>query len=70
MKTAVSVPERVFASAEELAARLGVTRSELYTRALASLVEKHGEDLITAKLNEVCGSEGEESSLDQGIVAL
>jgi hypothetical protein len=63
MKTAVSIPDRVFLSAEKLAARLGVSRSELYARALASLVEKHREDLITTQLNEIYGPGGEASSL-------
>ena len=65
MKTAVSIPDRVFESAEKLAARLGVSRSQLYAKALASLVEKHREDLITSRLNEVYGPGGEESSLDR-----
>lgn len=70
MKTAVSIPDRVFQSAEKLAARLGVSRSELYTRALADLVEKHREDLITCKLNEIFGSGREESSLDRDVASL
>ena len=53
MKTAISVPDRVFRSAEQLAARLGVSRSELYSKALAAMVEKHRDDLVTARLNEV-----------------
>lgn len=65
MKTAVSIPDRVFESAEKLAARLGVSRSQLYAKALASLVERHREDLITSRLNEVYGPGGEESSLDR-----
>lgn len=63
MKTAVSIPDRVFQSAEKLATRLGVSRSQLYANALASLVEKHREDLITSQLNEVYGPSDEESSL-------
>jgi len=70
MKTAVSIPDRVFESAEKLAARLGVSRSELYARALASLVEKHREDLITARLNEIYCPGGEDSSLDREVAAL
>jgi hypothetical protein len=62
MKTAVSIPDRVFQSAEKLAARLGISRSELYAKALVSLVEKHREDVITSKLNEVYGDE--DSSLE------
>jgi len=67
MKTAVSIPDRVFESAEKLAARLGVSRSQLYARALASLVEKHREDLITSRLNEIYDADGESSSLARDI---
>ena len=70
MKTAVSIPDRVFQSAEKLAARLGVSRSELYAKALAALVEKHREDVVTAQLNEVYGPEGEQSSLDRDVARL
>lgn len=65
MKTAVSIPDRVFESAEKLAARLGVSRSQLYAKALAGLVEKHREDLITSRLNEIYGPDREDSSLDR-----
>lgn len=67
MKTAVSIPDRVFESAEKLAARLGVSRSQLYARALAALVEKHREDVITSRLNEVYGLQGERSSLERDV---
>lgn len=70
MKTAVSIPDRVFQSAEKLAARLGVSRSELYAKALAALVEKHREDVVTAQLNEVYGPEGEPSSLERDVTLL
>ena len=70
MKTAVSIPDRVFQSAEKLAARLGVSRSELYAKALAALVEKHREDVVTAQLNEVYGPEGEPSSLERDVALL
>ena len=70
MKTAISIPDRVFQSAEKLAARLGVSRSELYAKALAALVEKHSEDVVTAQLNEVYASEGEQSSLAPDVARL
>lgn len=38
MKTAISVPDEIFELAEQLAARLGVSRSELYTTALRTLL--------------------------------
>jgi metal-responsive CopG/Arc/MetJ family transcriptional regulator len=70
MKTAVSIPDRVFQSAEKLAARLGVSRSELYAKALAALIEKHRDDLITSQLNEIYGVNGERSSLDREVSEL
>ena len=70
MKTAVSIPDPVFQSAEKLAARLGVSRSELYAKALAALVDKHREDVVTSELNEIYGAEGEPSSLDQEVARL
>ena len=70
MKTAVSIPDRVFQSAEKLAARLGVSRSELYAKALSALVEKHREDIVTAQLNEVYGTKSEQSSLDRDVALL
>ena len=41
MKTAVSIPDPVFKAAEELAKRLGASRSELYSRALEDFDKKH-----------------------------
>ena len=70
MKAAISVPDRVFRSAEQLAARLGVSRSELYANALAALVDKHQDDLITSRLNEIYGPDREDSSLDAEIAML
>jgi len=65
MKTAISIPDKVYRSAEALAARLGVSRSELYARALAALVEKHRESLITERLNQIYAPEGESGALDR-----
>lgn len=52
MKTAVSIPDRVFKSAEKLARRLGLSRSELYARALADWIERRDEAHITEQINE------------------
>ena len=70
MKTAISIPDGVFRSAEQLAARLGVSRSQLYSKALAALVDKHRDDLITSRLNEIYGPGGESSSVDAGLASL
>jgi metal-responsive CopG/Arc/MetJ family transcriptional regulator len=50
VKTAVSIPDEVYAEAEQVAARRGVNRSELYTRALRLLLaEERG---LTERINE------------------
>jgi metal-responsive CopG/Arc/MetJ family transcriptional regulator len=57
MKTAISIPDGVFESAEALAQKLGISRSELYSIAVAEYLAKfRGED-ITARLNEVYARE-------------
>jgi metal-responsive CopG/Arc/MetJ family transcriptional regulator len=69
MKTAVSIPDPVFRSADELAARLRISRSELYSRALAAMIDQHRESLITERLNSVYGREPD-SKLDPGVAAI
>ncbi|MFO7609940.1 MAG: ribbon-helix-helix protein, CopG family [Candidatus Krumholzibacteriia bacterium] len=58
MKTAISIPDDLFAAAESLARRLGVSRSRLYRTALAAYLERHDEDEITARLDQVHGAAG------------
>lgn len=53
MKIAISVPDAVFAAAEALARELPVSRSELYTRALAAYLDTRGAAAITEKLNAI-----------------
>ena len=53
MKTAISLPDELFASADSLAERLRVSRSELYATAVAEYVAKHRDAEVTARLNEV-----------------
>jgi len=57
MKTAISLPDDLFASADELARRLGVSRSELYANAVAEYLAKHRGQDVTARLNEVYADE-------------
>ena len=68
MKTAVSIPDPVFAAAEKLATRLGNSRSQPYTRALAELLEKRREDRITERLDRLYAREL--SSLDPVLARL
>jgi len=53
MKTAISIPDNVFRAAERLARRLGLSRSELYARAVAEFVAQHRGQDITERLNAV-----------------
>lgn len=68
MKTEVSIPDPIFAAVEQMAARLGLSLNEIYTRAVTDWLARHqnGErkqepecewqhlsgDEITARLNE------------------
>ncbi len=62
MKTAISIPDPIFKTAERLARRLGITRSRLYTKAVTEYIQKHKNDKVCEKLNEIY--EREPSSLD------
>lgn len=53
MKTAISVPDPVFEAAEELAKRLGISRSQLYTTALTRYLDSLNDEAVTQALNEV-----------------
>jgi hypothetical protein len=60
MKTAVSIPDELFVSAERLARRLGMSRSELYARALRQYVREHRNEGITERLDAIYGTEPSE----------
>jgi predicted transcriptional regulator len=53
MKTAISLPDAVFAAAERVAKKLRMSRSELYSAAIAEFVAVHDEAEITAGLDKV-----------------
>lgn len=53
MKTAISLPDDLFASAESLAERLGVSRSSLFATAVAEFIAKHQGRKVTAQLDAV-----------------
>jgi metal-responsive CopG/Arc/MetJ family transcriptional regulator len=53
MKTAISLPDRVYFEAEETAQNLGISRSALYLNALSEYLKKNNRKNITQKLNEV-----------------
>ncbi len=57
MKIAISVPDSVFEPADELAEELGISRSELYSTAVAEYLAKHRAEDVTARLNDVYARE-------------
>lgn len=56
MKTAVSLPDDLFALAEITAKRLHISRSRLYARAISEFVNRVQSDNVTEQLNRVYGT--------------
>jgi hypothetical protein len=54
MKTAVSIPDAVYITAERLARHMRKSRSQLYSEALAEYVARHSPDEVTEAMNKVC----------------
>lgn len=65
MKTAISLPDELFASADALARKLGLSRSRLVATALTEFVAKHRASRVTERLDAVYGRE--DSGLDPGL---
>jgi predicted transcriptional regulator len=59
MKTAISLPDEIFEAAELLAQKLGLSRSELYARAVREYVERQRRDNVTARLDAVYADDDE-----------
>ncbi len=57
MKTAVSIPDSIFLEGDQLAKRMGLSRSELYSRAVSGFVKFHSEEGTTEALNRVYSEE-------------
>jgi metal-responsive CopG/Arc/MetJ family transcriptional regulator len=60
MKVAISLPDPVFAAAEQLARRLRVSRSQLYAQALEEYLAKRQDSRVTERLDAVYAA-GQES---------
>lgn len=58
MKTAVSVPDDLFAQVDRLARRSRRSRSEVYSAALREYVARHAPDEVTAGLDTVIAEIG------------
>ena len=60
MKTAISVPDALFQSADKLAKQLGMSRSELYSTAVKQFVDAQQRELDRIKLEEVYSEDDSE----------
>jgi len=65
MKTAISIPDSLFQAAEDLAKRLGVSRSRLFQIAIIAFLDEHRQDRVTEALDGVYGSGGEKAEVDR-----
>ena len=70
MKTAVSVPDKIFEAADRMAAQLGTSRSKLYATAIAEYLERHKSQGVTERLDAVYSDYPEDSDLDPVLNAL
>ncbi len=61
MKTAVSIPDRLFQRAEALARRLGKSRSQVYREALTEYVLRRDPQSVTSALDEIVDETGGET---------
>ena len=66
MKTAISIPDDLFSTADRLAKRLQMSRSELYARAVAEYVAEHRHVRLKERLDEIYGAEP--SSVDLSLL--
>lgn len=55
MKTAISIPDKIYAEAERLSRRYKKSRSQVYAEAVAEYLARHDSDAVTEAMNQVCG---------------
>jgi hypothetical protein len=74
MKVAVFVPDDLFERADEVASRLGLNRSQLYTRAIQEFLGAQDADPVTQRLDELAeelgpgpGTGGGRRLIDHGV---
>jgi metal-responsive CopG/Arc/MetJ family transcriptional regulator len=65
MKIAISLPDELSANADNLATKLGLSRSRLIALALAEFIAKHRASKVTERLDAVYATE--ESTVDRPV---
>ncbi len=68
MKTAISVPDDVFKKAERAAKRLGISRSEFFSKAADALAHEVNQQDLTARINAVLAKS--DSKLDLAVAKM
>lgn len=56
MKTAISLPDKLFQDADAFAKRAGISRSELYATAIREYLARRNADSVIIQLNAVYGA--------------
>lgn len=68
MKTAISVPDGIFRTAEDFARERKLSRSALFTHAVKEFLAHHRQEGVTERLNRVYRTE--DSRLDSALAKL
>ena len=68
LKTAISIPEDIYRDAEDTAKKLGMTRSRLYSTAVADFLKRYRKEDIKLKLNDVYAAGN--SGINPALVAM
>jgi len=70
MKTAISLPDKLYQEAERTAQSMGLPRSQLFAKALEEFIEHHKRENVTEKLNQVYSKISENYNDNIGIETL
>jgi metal-responsive CopG/Arc/MetJ family transcriptional regulator len=70
MKTAISIPDPLFEATEQLARRLGKSRSQLVADALRAYLERYSDEAITRRINQIVDADPDAAQLDPVLDAL
>jgi len=68
MKTAISIPDPLFEEAERFSKRRGISRSRLYSQAVAAYLKSQAASGVRESLDAVYGSE--DSTVDEVLLRL
>ena len=68
MKIAISIPDPIFQAAELFANHVGISRSELYAKAIEEYIASRRFTNVTAALNKIYGDEP--SVLDEELYSM